>query len=103
MIENALDGDRDMAEAPALGAIQHQSWSDSIGQAAGLFVYPGNTIDLRLCYDPQALNEPTARKLLQLFITHAQQVIRELTGAPRPPSPLSPLPETITPSEANHE
>lgn len=103
VIENALDGDRDMAEAPALGAIQHQSWSDSIGQAAGLFVYPGNTIDLRLCYDPQALNEPTARKLLQLFITHAQQVIRELTGAPRPPSPLSPLPETITPSEANHE
>lgn len=104
VIENALDGDRDMTNAPgALGAIQHQSWSDSIGQAAGLFVYPGNIIDLRLCYDPLALDEPTARQLLQLFITHAQQVIRELTGVPRPHSTLSPLPETLTSSEANHE
>jgi len=93
VIENALDADARMETLTAdkkptgpskspLSLLQSQSWRDSIGQAAGLFIYPGSSIRLRLCYDPQAIAADTARHLLAAFKHQLQQLVSELTPAP---------------------
>ena len=67
-----------------LSLLHSQSWRDSIGQAAGLFIYPGSSIALRLCYDPQAINTDTARHLLEQFKYQMQHLSRELAPTPSP-------------------
>lgn len=95
VIENALDADARMKESPTdktlanqsknpLSLLHSQSWRDSIGQAAGLFIYPGSSIALRLCYDPHAINTDTARHLLEQFKYQLQHLSRELAPTPSP-------------------
>jgi amino acid adenylation domain-containing protein len=81
VIENALEADRpyisDAGKNP-VSLIKEQTWRDSIGQAVGLFVYPGKSVDLRLCYDPQAVTIKTAQLLTNTFKQHLQHLINQL-------------------------
>lgn len=92
VIENALDADARMAAHPTntpaakqpanpLALLKSQSWRDSIGQAIGLFIYPGDSITLRLCYDPQAIDTDSARQLLAQFKYQLQHLASELAPA----------------------
>lgn len=112
VIENALQADSEIsaAEGP-LTMLQEQSWRDSIGQAAGLFVYPGQPIELRLCYDPVCITHEVAMRLLSTFKHHLQQLVMDL-NVPTNASPTLPATETAKntstqtlkiPMETDHE
>lgn len=91
VVENALEGDSEAssvtpnkanaAASTPLSMVQEQTWRDSIGQAAGLFVYPGSPVELRLCYDPKTIDGDTARRLLSGFKKHLQFLSTELDKA----------------------
>jgi amino acid adenylation domain-containing protein len=93
VIENALGADAMMEADPTntpsvkqpenpLALLKSQSWRDSIGQAVGLFIYPGHSIALRLCYDPQAIDTDTARQVLAQFKYQLQHLASELVPTP---------------------
>jgi amino acid adenylation domain-containing protein len=93
VIENALDADstaqtsasnqvNNLNNSPnnPLSMLHEQQWRDSIGQVVGLFIYPGNTIALRLCRDPDAVSAESARHLFTNFTQHLQHLINELSA-----------------------
>ncbi|AQT62132.1 non-ribosomal peptide synthetase [Cellvibrio sp. PSBB023] len=93
IIENALDADAKMeahasiTPVPAaisprnpLSLVREQRWRDSIGQVAGLFIYPGDSITLRLCYDPLAITPRDASNLLDSFKHQLQQLVNGLSS-----------------------
>ena len=110
VVENALDGDARMESRTApstpasLALIREQRWRDSIGQVAGLFVYPQHPIELRLCYDPLALGQARAQQLLARFQHHLEQLILGLDAEPTAPASTgSHQNPPLIPAETDHE
>lgn len=116
VVENALEADSpgavDKAKiSPAsttpLSMLQEQLWQDSIGQAAGLFIYPRSAIELRLCHDPKAINPDLAGQLLAAFKQQLQDLTQKLdaeVGIAHPPSAPAkrkPTPELTTNSSGD--
>lgn len=86
VVENALDADTEMASTSPLSMLEEQRFSDSIGQAVGMFVYPGESIQLRLCYDPQAFGIEAAHSLLESYKHNLQTLSHQLNTADEPVS-----------------
>lgn len=119
VIENALDADTEITKSlpekslPLLTTIntstsllEEQRWHDSIGQTAGLFVYPGNPVQLRLCRDPLAIDVDVARRLLTAFKQHLCHLLVALGADPttiQDTTGYSPQRFTSIPLETTHE